>query len=69
MVNMEETRRKIRIFLFCVVMCAVLAGVIYYFTDMYGKNDASEGTLVKGISFEDKGKILSENPKVPYEEM
>lgn len=44
---MEEARRKLRIFLICVVMAAVLIGVIYYFTDVYGTSDISEGTLVR----------------------
>ena len=44
---MEEARRKLRIFLICVVMTAVLVGMIYYFTDVYGNSDVSEGTLVK----------------------
>lgn len=43
---MEEARRKLRIFLICVVMAAVLVGMIYYFTDVYGSQDVSEGTLV-----------------------
>ena len=43
---MEEARRKLRIFLICVVMTAVLVGMIYYFTDVYGSEDVSEGTLV-----------------------
>jgi len=49
---MEEARRKLRIFLLCVVMSAVLIGVIYYFTDVYGTSDVSEGTLVQQISEE-----------------
>ena len=44
---MEEAKRKLRIFLICVVMTAVLVGMIYYFTDVYGSKDVSEGTLVK----------------------
>lgn len=43
---MEEARRKMRIFLICVVMAAVLVGMIYYFTDVYGSENISEGTLV-----------------------
>lgn len=43
---MEEARRKLRIFLICVVMAAVLVGMIYYFTDVYEGMDVSEGTLV-----------------------
>ena len=43
---MEEARRKIRIFLICVVLTAVLVGVVYFFSDVHGSNDISEGTLV-----------------------
>ena len=43
---MEEGRRKIRLCLFCVVMTAVLLGLIYYFTEMYQTENISEGTLV-----------------------
>lgn len=45
--GMEEAKRKLRIFLICVVMTAVLVGIIYYFTDVYGNMDISKGTLVK----------------------
>ena len=44
---MEKARKKLRIFLVCVVMAAVLVGLIYYFTGVYGNSDISEGTLVK----------------------
>ena len=46
---MEEARRKLRIFLICIVMAAVLVGVIYFFTDIYGSTNVSEGTLVKCV--------------------
>ena len=44
---MEEARRKLRIFLICVVMTAVLVGLIYYFTDVYEGAYVNEGTIVK----------------------
>ena len=44
---MEEARRKLRNFLICVVMSAVLLGVIYYFSDIYESTNVSEGTLVE----------------------
>lgn len=44
---MEEARKKLRIFLVCVVMAAVLVGIIYYFTDIYDSQSVSEGILVK----------------------
>ena len=43
---MEEGRRKIRYFLFCVVLAAVLMGIFYYFTEIYQTTDISDGTLV-----------------------
>lgn len=43
---MEEARKKIRICLICVVAAAILIGLIYYFTDIYGTSNVSEGTLV-----------------------
>ena len=52
---MEEARRKLRIFLICVVMAAVAVGAIYYFTDVYSGNDVIEGTLVKVIELDDRG--------------
>ena len=48
---MEEARRKLRVFLICVVLAAVLIGMIYYFTDVYGISDVSEGTLVKNCDY------------------
>lgn len=44
---MEETRKKLRICLVCVVLAAVLLGFFYYFTEVYGTQDISEGTLVQ----------------------
>ena len=46
---MEEARRKLRIFLVCVVMAAVIIGLIYYFTDVYTSQPVSEGILVKCV--------------------
>ena len=52
---MEEGRRKIRICLLCVVMAAVLAGLIYYFSETYQIQNISDGTLVyNGIDFEEE---------------
>lgn len=56
---MEEARRKLRVFLICVVMAAVLIGVIYYFTDVYGTSDVSEGTLVKGYAYPEQQIVIS----------
>lgn len=44
---MDAARRKLRICLILVVLAAVVVGVIYYFTDVYGHDQVSEGTLVR----------------------
>ena len=46
---MEEARRKMRIFLICLVMLAAFIGIIYYFTDVYEGANVNEGTLVKCV--------------------
>lgn len=46
---MEEAKRKLRIFLICIVMLAVFVGILYFFSDVYKSTDVSEGTLVKCI--------------------
>lgn len=44
---MDEARRKIRICLFCIVMIAVLMGVVYYMNDVKSGGNMEEGTLVR----------------------
>lgn len=44
---MDNARRKIRICLVCVVMIAVIVGLIYYFNDVKSNTDMNEGTLVR----------------------
>ena len=51
-ISMEEAKRKLRNFLICVVMSAVLLGIIYYFTDVNSTKNVSDGTLVYAISEE-----------------
>ncbi len=46
---MDEARKKLRLCLIFIVVLAVMIGVIYYFTDVYGQDKVSEGTLVKAI--------------------
>lgn len=46
---MEEAKRKLRIFLVCVVMAAVMIGLIYYFTDVYGSQPVNDGILVRCV--------------------
>lgn len=51
---MDEARKKLRVCLICVVAAAVIIGFIYYFNDVRGKKDISEGTLVT-IDVESRG--------------
>ena len=44
---MDEARKKLRVCLVCVVAASVLLGLIYYFADVSGEAEISEGTLVK----------------------
>lgn len=46
---MENARRKLRVCLICVVMAAVVIGLIYYFNDMRSQGKINEGTLVKNV--------------------
>ena len=43
---MEEARKKLRVCLICVVAVAVVVGVVYYFHDLGGGKEVSEGTLI-----------------------
>ena len=44
---MDEARRKIRICLVCIVMIALIVGIVYYMNDVMGSSDPDEGTLVR----------------------
>ncbi len=44
---MDNARRKLRVCLICVVMAAVVIGLIYYFNDMRDHGKINEGTLVE----------------------
>ncbi len=43
---MDEARKKLRVCLICVVAVAVIVGAVYYFQDLKGTQQTSEGTLV-----------------------
>lgn len=45
--GMEEARKKLRFCLVLIVAAAIIVGLIYYFSDVKGSSDMSEGTLVK----------------------
>lgn len=44
---MDNARKKLRVCLICVVMAAVVIGLIYYFNDMKSRGKINEGTLVE----------------------
>lgn len=43
---MEEARRKLRACLILVVTVAVIMGMVYYFHDVQGGTQVSDGTLI-----------------------
>lgn len=43
---MDEARRKLRMWLAIAVTVAIIVGCIYYFHDVKGSADISEGTFV-----------------------
>lgn len=49
---MEHGRRKIRIWLFGIVLAAVVVGVFYYYFNSSGQIRSSEGTLIQGTEVE-----------------
>lgn len=44
---MEKARKKIRVCLIFVVTLAVIVGIVYYFRDVRGGEQITDGTLVK----------------------
>lgn len=45
---MEKARKKIRVCLIFVVTLAVIVGIVYYFRDVRGSGQITDGTLVQG---------------------
>lgn len=43
---MEKARKKLRVCMICVVAAAVLIGIVYYFHDVKGNPEVSDGTLI-----------------------
>lgn len=43
---MEKAKRRVRICLLCVVIVAVVMGILYYYHDMNKDGVQAEGTLV-----------------------
>lgn len=46
---MEKSRKKIRICLLCVVLVAVVVGILYYYYDSQGNVPMSKGTLISNV--------------------
>lgn len=44
--GMDEARKKVRVCLLCVVAAAVIIGLVYYFRDVRGSGQVTDGTLV-----------------------
>lgn len=47
---MEKGKKRIRICLVCVVLTAVLIGLFYYYYQLQGESDNSQGTLITHIA-------------------
>lgn len=47
---MEKGKRKVRICLVCVVLTAVIIGLFYYYYQLQGENNSSQGTLITHIT-------------------
>lgn len=45
---MEKSRRKLRVCLFCVVLLAVVIGLVYYFATMGNAAGMDDGVLITG---------------------
>ena len=43
---MERAKRRVRICLICVVMLAVIVGIVYYYNEFGNESSKDEGTLV-----------------------
>ena len=44
---MEKSKKRVRVCLLCVVIIAVVMGILYYYHDMNKDGLQAEGTLVK----------------------
>ena len=44
--EMDRAKRRVRICLLCVVMLAIIVGILYYYHDLGDSGVKAEGTLV-----------------------
>lgn len=46
---MEKARKRLRVCLICMVLAAIVVGTLYYYYEVKGSNQISEGTLITGV--------------------
>lgn len=46
---MEKAKKRVRICLICVVMLAVVVGILYYYNELGDEAMQSEGTLITAV--------------------
>lgn len=46
---MEKAKRRVRICLVCVVMLAIVVGILYYYHDLGESGVQAEGTLISSV--------------------
>ncbi|MEF9940844.1 MAG: hypothetical protein RR799_00870 [Lachnospiraceae bacterium] len=47
---MNQSRKKLRICLFCVVLTAVIIGAGYYYLEVQGTKHTGQGTLITHVN-------------------
>lgn len=56
---MEEARRKLRVCLICVVMAAVIVGIIYYVGAVNTEKQVNDGTLVRTEKLQEENETFA----------
>ncbi|MBQ8802504.1 MAG: hypothetical protein IJZ53_02565 [Tyzzerella sp.] len=46
---MEKARKRVRICLLCVVLTAIIVGILYYYNELQDESIKGEGTLITVI--------------------
>lgn len=64
---MEKARRKLRVCLICVVLLAVVVGVIYYAGVVGKETEVSDGTLVRAENTDTTWHMLAKQAGLFYE--
>ena len=47
---MEKAKRRVRICLLCVVMLAIVMGILYYYHDLGESGINADGTLISSVN-------------------